>query len=637
MKPDKIERRPSNEERLEMLRYLFPEVLADGRVHLERLREFLEDGASDAPDREHYGLRWPGQKQARRIANQPPHVTLRRVPNAGVDEETTGNMVLVGDNLQILLALQKSYANAIKLVYIDPPYNTGNDFIYKDTFAIDEELYLQETRQADLHGRLVSNPQTSGRFHSSWLNFMYPRLSVARRLMREDGLLFVSINDREVVNLRMMLNEIFGEENFIAQIVVQSNKRGQTYKEISQTHEYLLVFSKGPGAEINELPKDGDALPYQDSKGSFDLWELRNRNPKFGKHNRPNLYYPIYVAPSLKDESGYSKISLHCDKDFTVKVYPLNSEGKEGCWRWGQQKVSESDISSSCPDLVARQKKDGGWNVYERSRKSTTKAKSLWTETDVISEQGTVSLGKLGLGDVFDHPKPVGLLSKVLSLAMEDEDTVLDFFAGSGTTGEALFRLNGTDNSQRKFILVQLDVPVDQKTAAGANAARIGLDTIDKITCERLRRVSREMKAEGAKGDLGFRVFREDSPALARPLHLATEHLESGQLVMFKERLAHMQPADLFSEVQLLLGYPLNSKREQVPQDSANTLWRFEHPGVPQPLLLCLDQKVDDDLLDALRDKRNHMFVCRDEALTDVSKARFYDALKLVDSTFKVL
>lgn len=637
MKPEKIERRSSSQERLEVLRDLFPEVFTDGRVNLEFLREVLEDDASDASDTDHYGLRWPGKLQARRLANQVPQVTVRPVPNAGVDQDTTGNMVIVGDNLQVLLALQKSYANAVKLIYIDPPYNTGNDFIYKDTFAINEELYLRETRQADLHGRLVSNAQTSGRFHSNWLSFMYPRLSVARRLMRDDGLLFVSINDREVANLRLMLNEIFGEENFIAQIVVQSNKRGQTYKEISQTHEYLLVFAKGQGAEINELPKDGDALPFQDSKGGFDLWELRNRNPKFSKHNRPNLYFPIFVAPSLKDESGYSKISLHQDQNFLVKVYPVNSEGKEGCWRWGKQKVSESDISSDCPVLVAKQKKDGGWNIYERSRKSTTKAKSLWTETEVISEQGTVALGKLGLGDVFDHPKPVALLSKVLSLATSDEDIVLDFFAGSGTTGEALFRLNGTDNTRRQFILIQLDAPVDAKTDAGAKAAELGLDTIDKITCERLRRVSKAMKAEGVKGDLGFRVFREDSPALARPLHLVAEQLQKGQGELFNEKLAHVQPADLFTEVLLLLGFPLHTKREQVPQDSANTLWRFEHPRVPQPLLLCLDPNIDEDLLEALMDRKNHIFVCRDEALTDVSKARFYDALKLADSTFKVL
>jgi adenine-specific DNA-methyltransferase len=218
MKPEKIERRPSNEERLDVLRDHFPEVFTDARVNLERLRETLQDSASDESDTEHYGLRWPGKQQARRLANQPPQVTLRPVPRAGVDEDTTGNMVIVGDNLQVLLALQKSYANAIKLIYIDPPYNTGNDFIYKDTFAIDEELYLQETRQADLHGRLVSNPQSSGRFHSNWLNFIYPRLKVARTLLRDDGVIFVSIDDNEAHNLRLVMDEIFGGENFIAAI-----------------------------------------------------------------------------------------------------------------------------------------------------------------------------------------------------------------------------------------------------------------------------------------------------------------------------------------------------------------------------------------------------------------------------------
>jgi adenine-specific DNA-methyltransferase len=261
MKPKKIERRPSSEERLEVLRDLFPEVFTDGRVALDRLKELLEDGVSDGPVDEHYALNWPGKQQARRLANQPPHVTLRPVPKAGVDEETTGNMVIVGDNLQVLLALQKSYASSIKLIYIDPPYNTGNDFVYKDTFAIDEELYLQETRQADLHGRLVSNPQTSGRFHSNWLSFMYPRLAVAQRLLREDGFIVVSIDDGEVANLRLLMNQIFGEENFVATLVWDRNRKNDA-KYFSVGHEYMLVYARNVGqlqddGVILRAPKEG--------------------------------------------------------------------------------------------------------------------------------------------------------------------------------------------------------------------------------------------------------------------------------------------------------------------------------------------------------------------------------------------
>jgi adenine-specific DNA-methyltransferase len=256
----------------------------------------------------------------------------------------------------------------------------------------------------------------------------------------------------------------------------------------------------------------------------------------------------------------------------------------------------------------------------------------LWDyQTSGTTDEGGNEVKTLFDGvTVFDNPKPTKLIRRMLGLATrpDQEDIVLDFFAGSGSTGHALWLENAADGGNRRFILVQLP-----ETAATPSA----YETIDKITCERLRRVSKAMKAEGVKGDLGFRVYKEDSPALARPLHLAAEQLEKGQLAMFKEKLAHVQPADLFTEVLLLLGFPLDTKREQVPQDSANTLWRFEHPRVPQPLLLCLDPKIDDDLLDALKDKKNHIFVCRDEALTDVSKARFYDALKLADSTFKVL
>ncbi len=245
--------------------------------------------------------------------------------------------------------------------------------------------------------------------------------------------------------------------------------------------------------------------------------------------------------------------------------------------------------------------------------------------------------GIFGGEKVFDNPKPFDDLATLVNYLTGADDVVLDFFAGSGSTGHGVWFANQKFDTKRKFILAQIDAAVDQKVVSGKNAAKLGLDTIDKITCERLRRVSKAMKAEGIKGDFGFRVFKEDSPALARPLHLAAEQLEKGQLAMFKEKLAHVQPADLFTEVLLLLGFPLDAKREQVPQDSANTLWRFEHPRVPQPLLLCLDNKIDDDLIETLRERKNHTFVCRDEALTDVAKARFYDALKLADSTFKVL
>lgn len=649
MKPEKIERRPSSEERLEALRDLFPEVFTDGRVSVERLRELLEDGVSDAPVDEHYGLTWPGKQQARRFANQPPHVTLRSVPGAGVDEATTGNMVLVGDNLQVLLALQKSYANSVKLVYIDPPYNTGNDFIYKDTFAIDEELYLQETRQADLNGRLVSNPQTSGRFHSNWLSFMYPRLAVAQRLLREDGFIVVSIDDTEIANLRLLLNTTFGEENFIATLVWDRNRKNDA-KYFSVGHEYMLVYARN----IGRLQDDGVVLraPKEGVEEVRELFEkLRKEHKDDWEKVREGLkaFYATFTEDdprkplaryTLVDEDGpYEKGNLTWPGPGGPKYEVLHPT------TGNPVKVPSRGWVYPTPERFWEMYRDGRI-AFGLDETTTPRAKvSLFRSTQQVlgsvhysyAQTAAQRFDALFGQRVFDNPKPFEDLASLVNYLTGTDDMVLDFFAGSGSTGHGVWLANHKFGSKRHFILVQIDAEVDQKVVSGKNAAKLGLDTIDKITCERLRRVSKAMKAEGVKGDLGFRVFKEDSPALARPLHLAAEQLEKGQLVMFKEKPAHVPPADLFTEVLLLLGFPLDAKREQVPQGSANTLWRFEHPRVPQPLLLCLDPKIDEDLLEALRGRRNHTFVCRDEALTDVTKARFFDALKLADSTFKVL
>jgi adenine-specific DNA-methyltransferase len=650
MKPEKIERRPSIEERLEVLRDLFSEVFTDGRVALDRLKELLEDGVSDGPVDEHYALNWPGKQQARRLANQTPHVTLRPVPKAGVDEETTGNMVIVGDNLQVLLALQKSYASSIKLIYIDPPYNTGNDFIYKDTFAIDEELYLQETRQADLHGRLVSNPQTSGRFHSSWLSFMYPRLAVAQRLLREDGFIVVSIDDAEVANLRLLMNTIFGEENFITTLVWDRNRKNDA-KYFSVGHEYMLVYARNVGrlqddGVILRAPKEGveevrelfqklrkehkddwgkvreglkafyETIPNDDPRKPLKRYTLVDQD---GPYEKGNLTWPGSGGPKYEVIHPVTKRPVKVPSRGWVYSTP------ERFWQvYGEGKIAFGPDETTTPRAKV--------SLFRSTTQVLGSVRYSYAQTAAQQFDGL-----FGGERVFDNPKPFNDLAELVNYLTGTDDMVLDFFAGSGSTGHGVWLANQKFASTRRFVLVQIDVAVDERALSGKNALKLKLDTIDKIACERLRRVSKAMKAEGVTGDLGFRVFKEDSPALARPLHLIAEQLQKGQAELFKEKLAHVQPADLFTEVLLLLGFPLDTKREQVPQGSANTLWRFEHPRVQQPLFLCLDQKIDDDLLDVLKDKTNHTFVCRDEALTDVSKARFYDALKLADSTFKVL
>ena len=352
-----------------------------------------------------------------------------------IDHGGQMNFLLEGDNLAALKLLEKTHRGKIKMIYIDPPYNTANkDFAYDDT-----RVDLTDTFR-----------------HSKWLSFMRERLRIARNLLRDDGILFISIDDNEQSDLKLLCDEIFKEENFFSQVIIQSNKRGQTYKQIAKTHEYLLIYTRSPEAEFNEIDKtdDDNDLNLLDKIGAYNVRELRNRNPKFGKHNRPNLFYPIYVNPSIVDKDGFCPISLAYTTDYCVEVYPFNSTGGESCWRWSTKLLSENiNSNTQFSNVVARAKRDGTFNIYEKYRKTTYKAKSIWLETDVITEKGTVELGELGLSERFPFPKPLFLLKKCLQIGTNSNDIILDFFAGSGTTGHAVMKLNAEDGGTRRFIL----------------------------------------------------------------------------------------------------------------------------------------------------------------------------------------
>lgn len=352
-----------------------------------------------------------------------------------IDHGGQMNFLLEGDNLAALKLLEKTHRGKIKMIYIDPPYNTANkDFAYDDT-----RVDLTDTFR-----------------HSKWLSFMRERLRIARNLLRDDGILFISIDDNEQSDLKLLCDEIFKEENFFSQVIIQSNKRGQTYKQIAKTHEYLLIYTRSPEAEFNEIDKtdDDNDLNLLDKIGAYNVRELRNRNPKFGKHNRPNLFYPIYVNPSIVDKDGFCPISLAYTTDYCVEVYPFNSTGGESCWRWSTKLLSENiNSNTQFSNVVAHAKRDGTFNIYEKYRKTTYKAKSIWLETDVITEKGTVELGELGLSERFPFPKPLFLLKKCLQIGTNSNDIILDFFAGSGTTGHAVMKLNAEDGGTRRFIL----------------------------------------------------------------------------------------------------------------------------------------------------------------------------------------
>ena len=631
-------------ENIQKLAALFPNCVVEAKdaqgkptkaIDVDQLRQELSTSVVEGP-RERYHLDWPGKREAMLAANAPIAKTLRPCRDESVDFDITKNLFIEGDNLDALKLLQETYLNRVKMIYIDPPYNTGKEFIYDDDFTENTEAFFQRSNQKDEQGnRMVANTEANGRFHSDWLTMLYPRLKLARNLLCEDGFIFVSIDDNEVANLRKLCDQVFGEAQFVAQIIIQSNKRGQTYKEIAKTHEYLLVYSKGDDIQLNEVEKGGEGLPFSDAQGGYDLWELRNRNPKFGRFNRENLFFPIYVAPDLKDECGYSRISLVESDQYRVKVYPRNSEGVDGCWRWGKEKgekLAKVDLTGPLPVVIAKQRKDGEWNIYEKSRKSTTKVKSIWNDNEVISEQGTIELGDLDLADLFDHPKPIGLLQRCVHVASSDEDIVLDFFAGSATTAHAVMRLNAEDGGKRRFIMVQIADPCDVES----EAFKKGYQTIAAISKERIRRAGSKVKAENATNapnlDIGFRVLKVESSNM-KEVYYAPDAVKQSDLVAHADNIKEDRaPEDLLFQVLVDWGVDL-----ALPISRETIAGKTAYFVDGNALAACFDSSISEDLVKELAKRKPLRAVFRDNSYgSDSVKINVEQIFKLLSPTTEI-
>lgn len=549
---------------------LLPEVVADGKIDVAALQAVLGDDAATGTER--FGLFWPGKTQAIRAAQTPTTATLAPDRENSLNWDAAGNVVIEGDNLEVLKVLQKHYYGKIKMIYIDPPYNTGGDFVYPDDYADPIGTYLERTGQSDTEGKLSTNTESDGRFHSNWLNMMYPRLKLARNLLSEDGVLAISIDDNELARLRMLGDEIFGEHNWQASVVTVANPGGRDYKEVAICHESLLIYTRTPGTKLNEISKEVH-FKLSDRKGGFELRELRNRNPKFHRENRPNLFFPFYVDPTSTTDDGYCEVSLEKSDRFTVEVFPRNSQGKDSCWRWGRPKASEHIVAGSAyeSEVVARQKRDGGWNIYEKSRRSTTKVKSLWAETPMRTEDGTREVRALFGATVFDHPKPLALVRRCAEIATNPDSIVLDFFAGSGTTAHAVMQLNAEDGGNRRCISVQLPEPTDETS----EARKAGYANIAEITRERIRRAGAKiLEEESAKLDgraesldVGFRAYKLVDTNFAKwraDSSLSEEELTGLFAGMGESVDDDARPEALLTEVLLKLGFSLTEQVERV-------------------------------------------------------------------------
>jgi len=546
------------------IRDLFPGCVTeakgeDGSVKLavdfDQLRQELAESIVEGPQ-ERYHLNWPGKREALLAANAPIAKTLRPFRGESVDFDTTKNLFIEGDNLDALKLLQETYLGKVKMIYIDPPYNTGNDFIYEDDFAEEAEAYLLRSGQKDSFGsKLVANPTSNGRFHSDWLGMLYSRLRLARLLLSDDGVLVASIDDNEVANFKKLLDEVFGEDNFLFQITALCNPKGRSQdKYVANCHEYILGYSKEPLPKgATNIPKDDSEIEgnYRliDERGRYRELELRNTHREFGKHNRRNLYYPFFVTSD-------GCVSLE-QTDHAVAVYPDWDDGFEGCWTWGTDKARQQ-IS----EVVAK-KVNGKWKIYRKNYakdedgEATKQVKSIWTDKEFHTEKGQATFNELfeSKTKLFQSPKSVDTIRQLLLMGSRKDSIVMDFFAGSGTTAHAVLAMNAEDAGQRRFVLVQ----VPGVSAEDSEAFKAGYRTIAELSKERIRRAGKKIAAglANAKLDTGFRVLKVDTSNMA-DVYYAPDALDKENLDLFVDNIKpDRTPEDLLFQVMLDWGVDL--------------------------------------------------------------------------------
>ena len=546
---------------IERLKEIFPTIFSEGKLVIEELQALL--GEYIEKDKEFYQMTWAGKTEAQKEANKVSTGTLRPNKSESKDWDTTGNIFIEGDNLEVLKLLQKSYSNKIKMIYIDPPYNTGNDFIYKDNYKDNLSNYLELSGQLGEDGKKISsNTDSDGRYHSNWLNMMYPRLKLARNLLTNDGVIFISIDDNEQGNLIKMCNEIYGEENYVGSFAVQLNPRGRNLdKFIAKTHEHVLIFLKNYDLDssIVGMEKEGsmeDEYNLEDNRGKYRIIGLRNRNQSFNPQTRPKLFYPLYINDKTL------KVSVNRSDLYCIEVLPETVEGVKTCWTWGRDKVTNEN------DLLTAKKVGDKYQVFRKDylydfngNKSLTLAKSLWIDKDINNDYGKKSIKDLFDTNIMDFPKSPYLIKKLLNIGSNRNCIVLDFFAGSGTTAQSVMELNAENGGNRKYISVQLPEPTNEKT----EAYKAKFYTISAITKERIRRAGELVKdvnkdKDGIEQlDIGFRAFKLDSSNI-QAWDTSVEQFE-GQLDFFASNNGDSIKSDRTEEdvlFEILLKYGLD-------------------------------------------------------------------------------
>lgn len=588
-------------------------------VNFDTLRQLLgDDAVEDAP--EAYEFNWVGKQAARAEVLRPINKTLRPVKEDSVDWDTTQNLYIEGDNLEVLKLLQKSYLGKVKMIYIDPPYNTGNDFVYHDDFArsqAEEDLFAGNVDE--LGNRFIKNTDSNGRYHSDWCSMIYSRLMVARSLLSEDGVIFISIDDNEVDNLRKICDEVFGSQNFKSQSIIINNRGGRDYGGIALQHDYVLIYAKSDLSILNLINEKDKEFQYYDEKGGFNLMELRNRNVKFNDQNRPNLFYPFYVNPQKKDKNGLMEIALEPALGF-VEVYPAKSNGIQTVWRWGKEEKARKNLNI---EIFGKANQKGGYMIVQKYRKTSKMQRSVWDEKEFVNERGTEAVKQLfNNRSFFDYPKSIFTIKRIIELGSDKDCLILDFFSGSSTTAHAVMQLNNEDSGKRKFIMIQLPEPATEQ------AQDDGYNTLCDVAKERIRRAGKKIKEESPLTtqdlDTGFRVFRVDSSNYEEVEHTPKDWNQD-QLDLFLNNIKSDR-----NDLDLLFGCMLDwGIKLSLPMSSEKVDGKIVYTVNDGDLVACFADKVTDNVVRAMAEKQPLRVIFRDSCFErDADKINIYETFK---------
>lgn len=631
-----------DEEKINQLKQIAPECFEDGKLNFETLRQNLGDWAQDEEDGEleHFGLFWPGKKDARRLATIPPEGTLEPVYGEGLKADGTSdddgindskNIFIEGENLEVLKILQKSYSNKIKMIYIDPPYNTGNDFVYDDNFTEPLQEYLRRTGQIDEEGKsLTTNKKSDGRFHSKWLSMIFSRLRLTNSLLREDGVIFVSIGQEEVANLRLVLNEVFGEENYITTITRLAKTGGAKGTFFTPNTDFILVYAKNIQ----------NAEPFRSKISTAQINTYYKFIQKDGDR-KGERYGEERLFKSSLDARANQRYYIECpDGSFIIppgETFPselkngskITPQPNDKVWKWTFDRYkTEFDLGNivfketTTSGLVDSNNKKTKYNIYnklwlkEQQKKGKVPANYI---ENFENRKSSAELKKLNVP--FDYAKPTGLIKYLIEIAgVKGNDIILDFFAGSCSTGDAIYQYNKENKEDVKFICVQLPEIPDEKS----EAFKLGYRKISDVSRLRLKK-SIEAIPEYSNG---FRTFKLVYSNYKKWNDIQEENISKleNSLDLFNSSPLRedWNKNKLISELILLEGFPLDASLTEL-NISSNKIVRIESKIVPNTLLICVDDEIEENLINELKLDNTTTFICLDSAISNQNKLRLSD------------